>query len=76
VHVLDRAIDHRPADHPVFARVRGTRRSGHVTAWHRTPSGWVAQVSWRTGPPAFSSCVDFLLQHDIIDPGACMLCRR
>jgi hypothetical protein len=74
VHVLDQASDYRPADTSVLARARGAWRAGTVVAWHRTPAGWIAQVSWRTGPPVFSSCVDFLPVDQLRDAEPCLHC--
>jgi hypothetical protein len=75
VHPLDHATDYRPADTPVFARARGAWRAGRVVAWHRTPAGWIAQVTWRTGPPVYSSCVDFLPADQLRDAETCLHCQ-
>ncbi len=74
MHVLDQVLEYRAADRMVFVRPRGEWRPGQVTAWHRTTQGWIAQVLWRTGPPIFSSCVDFLPASEVVDAGACLNC--
>lgn len=74
MHVLDQASDYRPADRAVLAHARGVWRPGRVTAWHRTPAGWIAQVTWRTGPPVCSSCTDFLTPDQLRDAEPCTTC--
>lgn len=74
MHVLDQVLEYRPADRMVIVRARAEWRTGQLTAWHRTSRGWIAQVSWRTGPPILSSCVDFLPADQVIDAIACLSC--
>ena len=74
MHPLDQASDYRTADRAVLARARGAWHAGRVVAWHRTPAGWVAQVSWRTGPPIYSSCSDVLPASALRDAEACLTC--
>lgn len=75
MHVLDGATDYQPADTDVLVRARGSWRRGRVTAWHRTRTGqWIAQVSWATGAPVHSSCVDFLPASELRDATACLTC--
>lgn len=74
MHALDQATDYRPADRAVLALARGAWRDGRVVAWHRTRDGWLAQVTWRTGPPIWSSCTDFLPAEHLRDASACTSC--